>query len=194
MAVPGVVSDAVKIQCVCGGVVEFAPQALGRVIRCPHCRRYLRPALQFLLMDQSLAPNLTAQCTCGRFIVAEPGMAGQRAHCNACKSHFILPQPVVRFNAEPVVRVPRKVLENQLKRPDAARQRVPVEMARLTSAAHAGRISLRPGEHICVNPNCGALLSARGNVCSKCGTNRLTGERYDVPGPARDPVGRWEEP
>jgi len=194
MALAGVLSQGVKIQCVCGGVVEFAPQVLGRVVRCRHCRRYLRAALQFLLVDQSLAPNLTAQCTCGHFIVEQPGMAGQRARCDVCKSHFILPQPVVKLNGEAVVRVPRKALENQLRRTEGGRQRLPAEMARLKSAAHAGRISLRPGEYICVNPDCGALLSVRANVCSKCGTNRLTGERYEAPGPGRDPVGRWEEP
>ena len=185
--------DAVRIQCVCGKEVCLEPQLLGRVVQCPHCRSYLRAALQFLLMDRSRAPNLTAQCVCGHFIVADADKVGKPARCKVCKNHLMMPQPAVRSGVDPVVRVPRKVLESRMARQQVG-QRAPAGMVRLQSAAHSGRISLRPGEHICVYPECGALLSARANVCPKCGTNRLTGQVYMGLGPAADPLGRWEEP
>lgn len=187
-----VAQESVRMWCVCGKPIQFEGRFLGRIMTCPYCGRYFRPALQFLLADQTQAPNLTAQCTCGHFIVEDTDKAGKRARCKVCKSDLLLPGPAVKFNVDELVRVPRKALKNQLKRVDAERE--PAEMTRLKSATHAGRISFRPGEHICVNANCGALLAVRANVCPKCGTNRLTGERYVGPGPARDPAGKWEEP
>jgi len=186
--------ELVRMWCVCGKPIQFEGRFLGRIITCPYCGRYFRPALQFLLADQGRAPNLTAQCTCGHFIVEGTDKAGKRARCKVCKSHLLLPGPTVKFNVDQVVRVPRKALKSQLKRVDADRERAPAETARLASATHAGRISLRPGEHICVNPNCGALLPVRANVCPKCGTNRVTAERYVGPGPSRDPAAKWEAP
>ncbi len=184
-------SGIVRIWCVCGGEIEFEPRVLGRIIPCRHCGRYLRPALQFVLVDTSLAPNVTAQCTCGHFIVDDPGKAGKRSRCKVCRTHLMMPEPAVRYGVEQVVRVPRRVLQKQMKRSQIGRQRVPKDMSRLRSAAHAGRISLGPGEHICTNEECGALLGVRANVCPKCGTNRLTGERYDGVGPSSDPRGNW---
>ncbi len=188
--------ECIRMWCVCGKPIRFEGNLLGQVMACPYCGRYLRPALQFLFADQSLAPNLTAQCTCGHFIVEDISQAGKPARCKVCKSHFLLPGPVVKFNVDALVRVPRKALRGQPKRVEAERQkdRAPAEVTRLQTATHAGRISLHPGEHICVNPECGALLGVRANVCPKCGTNRLTGERYDAAGPAQDPAGEWEEP
>lgn len=186
--------EAVTIQCVCGGVVEFDPQLLGRIIPCRHCGRYLRPALQFMMAEREVAPNLTAQCTtCGHFIVEDVGRIGRRIRCKVCKSQLVMPQPVVKFDTARFVRVPRKALQANVKKAPTEFSQTRIEMARLRSAAHAGRISLRPGEHICVNPHCGALLGVRAIVCPKCATNRLTGERYEGPGPAGDPVGTWRE-
>jgi hypothetical protein len=193
MARRTVTRGTVGIRCMCGGTVEFEQELLGRVFRCPHCGRYLRPALQFLLVDREIAPNLTAQCTCGHFIVEDPSRAGKRIRCKACRMHLLMPHPVVSVGVEPVARVSRKVLRDRMRRSDMERQRVPAEMERLQHATHAGRVSLRPGESICVNPGCGALLSLRANVCSKCGTNRITGRRYTGPGPAGDPTGRWQQ-
>ena len=184
----------VRISCVCGGEIVLEPQVLGRIIPCRHCGRYLRPALQFLLVDSALAPNLTAQCTCGHFIVESPNKAGKRARCKVCKSHFIMPEPATKYGVEQVVRVPRKVLQSRMKRDRASRGRAPKGMSRLNSAAHAGRISLGPGEHICVNEECGALLGVRANVCPRCGTNRLTGQYYEPRGPSADPKGKWIRP
>ncbi len=183
----------VRIDCVCGGEVRLDPHLLGHVIPCPHCGRYLRPALQFLLVDQSLAPNLTVQCTCGRFLVDSPDKVGKRVRCKMCKSHLMMPQPVVKFNREGIVRVPRKVLQNQLTRAQQRQERAPKELTRLESAAHRGRITLGPGEHICANPECGALLRPNAIVCHRCGVNRLSGQRYHGKGPDEDPVGDWRE-
>jgi len=185
--------EVVRITCPCGEEVRFEAQLLGRVIPCPHCHRYLRPALQFLLVDKSAAPNLTVQCTCGRFVVQPPSKVGKMVRCRACKSHLLMPQPVIKFNTEGCVRVPRKVLQAQLTRTQRSLERTPKEMTRLESAAHAGRITLGPGEHICVNAKCGALMRAHAIVCPKCGTNRLTGRRYTGPGPEGDPQGKWKQ-
>ena len=188
-----VTQGAVKIRCACGGPVEFEQELLGHVLRCPHCRRYLRPALQFLLLDKALAPNLTAQCTCGHFIVEDVSKAGKRVRCSVCRTHLLMPQPAANPGGQRVARVPRRILRERMRKTHLERQRVPAEMARLRSATHSGRITLRPGEHICVNPECGALLAMRANVCPKCGTNRITGRRYVGPGPGSDPLGTWEQ-
>jgi hypothetical protein len=187
-------SDVVTIQCICGAVLEIEPQRLGMTTQCQECKRYLRPALQFLLVDRADAHNLTAQCACGHFIVDAPDRTGKRSRCKVCRSHLIMPQPVVKFTTDTIVRVPRKALQRRMKRAQVGRQRAPVEMPRLKSAAHTGRVTLRPGEHICINDDCGALLGVRANVCPRCATNRLTGAAYIGPGPDRDPLGHWQEP
>ncbi len=185
--------ECAEVQCICGKVVRLEPELMGRIIPCRHCGRYLRPALQFLMADQDYAPNITAQCTCGHFVVAPADAAGKRARCKVCRTHLIMPRPVMKFDTEPFVRVPRKVLQSSLRRDEGARDRASEEMGRLKTAAHAGRITLGPGQRICVNPDCGALLPMRAGVCPKCGTNRITGERYEGPGPEADPSGRWHE-
>lgn len=194
MADPIPQGELITLQCLCGEVLEVEPQRLGKTTQCANCKRYLRPALQFLLVDRADAHNLTAQCACGHFIVDEPSKTGKRSRCKICRSHLIMPQPVVKFTTETIVRVPRKALQKRMKRVEVGRQRAPVEMPRLKSAAHRGRVTLRPGEHICVNEDCGALLGARANVCPRCATNRLTGIAYLGPGPGRDPLGTWQEP
>jgi hypothetical protein len=191
MAADQAVEDRVELECVCGGAVRLEPELLGRVVPCRHCGRYLRPALQFMLADQEYAPNLAAQCTCGHFVVAPPDAGGKRVRCKVCRTHVIMPRPVVKFDVEPFVRVPRKVLQGSLRREEGARERASEEMGRLTTAAHAGRITLGPGQRICVNPDCGALLPMRAAVCPQCGTNRITGERYEGPGPEADPSSKW---
>jgi len=193
MARATVPKGAVVVQCVCGEDVEFDAQKLGRIIRCPHCQRYIRPALQFLLIDQALAPNLTVQCNCGRFVVTEARRAGKTVRCPGCRSHLKLPAPAIKFGAERVVRVPRKVLERQLRQ--VLKKPLPRPLLRpgMRGAAHLGRITLHPGEHICINEDCGALLRAGANVCPRCGTNRLTGEAYKGAGPEADPVGKWKQ-
>jgi hypothetical protein len=185
-------AQTVRIDCPCGEEIRFDAHLLNRIIQCRHCRRYLRPALQFMLVDRSLAPNLTVQCTCGRFIVQPSDKVGKRVRCKVCKNHLMMPQPVVKFNVEGFVRIPRKVLQNQLTKVQRQKERAPKEMTRLQSAGHAGRITLGPGEHICVNLRCGALMRARATVCPKCGTNRITGRRYEGSGPEGDPRGKWK--
>jgi len=186
-------AQTVKITCPCGGEVQFDAHLLGRIIPCRHCGRYLRPALHFLLIDTSIAPNLTVQCTCGRFVVESASKVGKRVRCDACKRYLMMPQPVVKFNTEGVVRVPRRVLYNQLAKVQRRQERAGKEMTRLESAGHRGRITLGPGEHICVNLKCGALMRAHAIVCPKCGTNRFTGKKYEGVGPAGDPRGEWSE-
>jgi ribosomal protein L40E len=171
----------------------FEAPLLGRIIQCPHCRRHLRPGLQFVMADRKLAPNLTVQCSCGHFVVERADRTGKQVTCAVCRKRLAMPEPVADFAEDCVVRVPRKALENQLRRVRPQKKRVSDEITRLTSAARSGRISLRPGEHICANPECGALLGPGANVCPKCGTNRLTGERYEGPGPEKDPRGKWRE-
>ncbi|MFO7957252.1 MAG: hypothetical protein R6X33_09145 [Candidatus Brocadiia bacterium] len=193
MAKATVPKNTVSLQCPCGAELLIEANLLGRDFRCPECERYIRASLQFVLADRSLAPNLTVQCTCGHFVIEEPDRAGKKARCPVCKKNLIMPQPVVKFDSPGFVRVPKKALERQLKRVKSSKKRSTKEMTRLESAAHSGRISLRPGEHICPNMECGALLRAGANVCSECGTNRLTGKRYDAEGPEEDPVGKWKE-
>jgi len=189
----GQFEDAVVFSCICGGQIALKPELLGVPISCPHCHRFLRAGLRFLLVDQDRAPNLTVQCRCGHFVVAPPTSMGKRQRCKVCRRDLIMPQPVVKFNTNGVVRVPKRVLENQLKKPGDRKRGTSKAMTKLESASHSGRISLRPGEHICVNLECGALLPARANVCPKCGTNRLTGETYAGPGPESDPAAKWKE-
>ncbi len=189
----GQITEVVEFPCICGERLNIALEVLGRSFPCPHCRTLLRPALQFLLVDQKHAPNLTVQCTCGHFVVKRATDVGQRAECAVCGRHLILPQPVIKFNTNGVVRVRRKVLENQLRKAKMQRQRSPKEMTRLEIASHHGRITLRPGEHICMNMNCGALLGPSSIICCKCGTNRLTSRAYHGPGPDGDPKSAWKQ-
>ncbi len=184
-----------RLHCVCGGEISVQAQLLGRIIPCRHCGRHLRPALQFLMVDREFAPNLTVQCTCGHFIVGRADRSGRRAKCAVCSKEVILPQPVMRPARGVASRVPKRVLENQLLR---VRRRRPAggksqEITRLETAARSGRVDLRPGEHICLNPECGALLGPGASVCPRCGTNRMTGERYEGPGPDADPVSEWKQ-
>jgi hypothetical protein len=193
MAEATVPQNAVEFTCPCGEELTIEARLLSRIFPCPSCGRYLRPALHFLLVDKELAPNLTVQCGCGHFVVEKANRTGKRARCAVCKGNLMMPQPVVKFGSDGVIRVPRKVLENQLRRVGSRSEQRSKDITRLETAAQRGRISLRPGEHICVNADCGALLSPGANVCTKCGTNRLTGEAYVGPGPAKDPQGRWKE-
>ena len=193
MAETTIPENVIQFNCPCGEELQIEPRLLGRIISCRHCGRYLRPALQFLLVDKALAPNLTVQCGCGHFLVEKANRMGKRARCPVCKNHLMMPQPVVKFGSDGVIRVPRKVLENQLRGPTVRQARKSKEVTRLETAATRGRISLRPGEHICINPGCGSLMSPGANVCPKCGTNRLTGEAYVGPGPSKDPRGKWKE-
>ncbi len=193
MAEVTVPRSVVKFLCCCGKPMLLDAHALGKVVRCGGCGRYLRPALQFLLADKDRAPNLTVQCSCGHFVVHKADSSGKQVRCPICRKHLLMPQPVVKFDSPGVVRVPRKVLENQLKQVQFRRQRSAKEMTRLETAALSGRISLRPGEHICVNPDCGALLRAGANVCTKCTTNRLTQAVCEAVGPSGDPKGKWQD-
>ena len=193
MVATTVPQNVIKFACPCGEELTIEARLLGRIIPCAHCGRYLRPALQFLLVDKDLAPNLTVQCGCGHFVVEKANRIGKRARCPVCKGNLMMPQPVVKFGSDGVIRVPRKVLENQLRRVSTRPEQRSKEITRLETAAVSGHVSLRPGEHICVNTNCGAMLSPGANVCPKCGTNRLTGQAYVGPGPEKDPLGKWKE-
>jgi hypothetical protein len=186
-------NGAVVFECPCGKEVNLEPEDLGKVLRCESCDRYLRPSLRFLLMDRDLAPNLTVQCKCGHFVVQRTSATGKRAQCKVCKRHLMMPQPVIKFDSPGVLRVPKKVLKNQLRKAKQKKKKSTKMATAMESAGHAGRITLRPGEHICVNLNCGALLPPEANVCPKCGTNRRTGRLYTGSGPEGDPVGKWKQ-
>jgi hypothetical protein len=144
-------------------------------------------------MDREIAPNLTVQCKCGHFVVQPPGSTGKRAQCAVCKRHLMMPQPVIKFGSPGVLRVPKKVLHNQLRKSKQRKKKASKVGTAVERAGHTGRITLRPGEHICVNLSCGALLPPEANVCPKCGTNRRTGRLYSGPGPDGDPVGKWKQ-
>jgi len=184
----------VRFDCVCGQELKVRPEQMGKSVRCPECRRYLRPALHYLLVDPEFAPNLTVQCICGRFVVQKPSKVGKTVVCPACKQRLRLPEPVYREDSGGVIRVPPAVLKKQRRRFDERMRGRDEKLGRLRSAFHAGTIRLRPGENICVNPDCDALLPAGANVCMRCGTNFTTGLYYEGPGPEADPVGRWKAP
>jgi len=192
----GVTSEdgAVRLRCRCGAELRLSPQVLGRVFPCAHCGRYLRPALQFFLMERSIAPNLTALCTCGRFIVERVDRAGKVGRCKVCGRRVTLPLPVERSDGRRAVRVPRKALEAQLKRVRGRRQAAGTRgtISRLRRAGHRGLVSLRPGQEVCSNPRCSIPLPPGGNVCPRCGFNIRSGERYGGVGPERDPRGKWK--
>lgn len=103
-----------------------------------------------------------------------------------------MPQPVIRFNSDGCVRVPRRVLQNQLQKIRKKWQRDARGVGGPRMTPGVGRPALRAGEHACLNEECAARLPPGANVCAMCGTNRLTGEDYVGPGPAGDPVGKWK--
>jgi len=142
---------AIHIRCVCGEELRLSPELLGRVLVCPHCKRYLRTALQFLLVEQEAAPNLTAVCTCGRFIIEKASSAGKTVTCKMCGQRVVLPMPLQRRDDARVVRIPPQALEKQLSRARGRRkaQETPqAEAERIKTAGFAGRISLRPGQEV----------------------------------------------
>jgi len=186
---------AIRFKCVCEQELRIDPEILGRAFSCPHCGRHLRVGLQFMLVDQQYAPNLAAVCTCGRFIVEGANMAGKRAKCKMCGQQMVLPKPVNRKGAATVVRVPASVLRKQLKR---VRGKSPQpealggEISRIHKAGHRGRISLRPGQQVCINAKCSIPLPPGANVCARCGVNMRTGVRYEGSLPEDEPVGKWK--
>jgi hypothetical protein len=105
-----------------------------------------------------------------------------------------MPDAVYREGSGGVIRVPPWVLKKQHRRSGAGKRGRSDRLERLRSASHAGTITLRPGEHICVNLQCGALLRHGANVCTRCGTNFTTGLYYEGPGPNADPTGKWRPP
>jgi len=185
---------AIRLKCVCEEELRIEPELLGRLFRCPKCGRLLRISLRFMLAQQELAPNLAAVCTCGRFIVAEADKAGKKVKCKVCGQQMVLPKPVERKDAAPIVRVPASVLQKQLRRVRGKRpqEKVGGEISRMQKAGHSGRISLRPGQQVCMNPKCSIPLPPGANVCARCGVNMKTGVRYDGYGPEEDPVGKWK--
>jgi DNA-directed RNA polymerase subunit RPC12/RpoP len=190
---------AIRFKCVCDQELRIEPELLGRVFECPYCKRHLRVGLQFLLVDERLAPNLAAICTCGRFIVEEADRAGKRVKCKMCGQQMILPKPVEREGSPPVVRVPPSVLRKQVARvrgEKPAGASAPAEaggqISRLQKAGHSGRISLRPGQEVCKNPKCSIPLPLGALVCARCGVNLKTGVRYEGLGPEHEPMGRWK--
>jgi len=182
---------AISVECACGERLKIVPDLLGRVLSCPHCGRRLRVALRFLLMAGEMAPNITIQCTCGRFIIESTNKAGKRVTCGVCGQRFVLPKPVLREGHGKVVRVPQATLRRQLRTVQREPQVELGEPERLERAVWAGNVSLKPGESVCVNPHCGALLPGGANVCARCGTNVRTGRSCKAPGPRADPRGRW---
>lgn len=182
----------IRLKCVCDQELNIDPELLGRILQCPYCRRYLRPALQFLMADQRLAPNMTVLCTCGRFTVQPTSMAGKKGRCTACGQKIMLPAPVEREGAQRIVRVPPRVLQRQLRRVQGEHRRLGGDAQRLHIAGHRGRISLRPGQKVCANPECRYPLPAGGNVCPHCGTNVISGVAYKGQGPEQDPRGKWK--
>jgi hypothetical protein len=190
--------SAVRIRCVCGREIAISSELLGRIFPCPYCGRYLRAALQFLMMDKDLAPNLTAVCTCGRFIVERPRRAGKKAKCRMCGRRVMLPKPVQTEGPAGPRRVSPAALEKQLKRARGKRrrrfnQRRPQAAKQLRRRAVAERSSLKPGQTLCPNEECGIPLPSTANVCPRCAINLKAEERYEARGPEDDPVGRWKE-
>ena len=184
--------SALRVKCVCERELRIAPELLGRVFRCPHCRRSLRVGLQFLLADEPLAPNITVLCPCGRFVVAPVRMAGRAVPCKACGQHLLLPEPVERPGGPRLVRVPPHMLERHLRLMRGKEEPDDPAASRLASAGHRGRISLRPGQQLCVNAECAVLVPRGSNVCLLCGTNQKSRTFYEGPGPERDPKGKWK--
>ncbi|MDP6107157.1 MAG: hypothetical protein QGI33_01835 [Candidatus Brocadiia bacterium] len=183
--------ELIRLNCACGGELQLDPEVLGHVVTCPHCKRFLRPALQFLLIDDEFAPNITVPCPCGRFIVEDVGRAGRPAQCKACRRKLVLPAAVDRPNAPSVVRVTPQALKAQLRRGPGESRGGGAKTSRLKGTGRATAVALRPGQQHCVGPGCGATLPAGANVCALCGTNVKTGIAYDGRGPEEDPRGKW---
>lgn len=194
MAQPTSSQGIVRLECVCGGEVLLDPELLGRIVPCPHCGRLLRAALQFLLVDETIAPNITVPCPCGRFIVAQTSQAGKEVTCRACGRKLTVPRPVERANARRVVRVPPDVLKKQLRRGRAKARGSGGPRSRRGTAGAAKTVSLKPGQQVCANPECGSPLPIGANVCFACGTNVKTGLAYEGRGPEGDPAGKWHAP
>jgi hypothetical protein len=177
----------ITFDCPCGEEISISPEQLGKEMHCDHCDRLLRPALRFYYMERDLAPNFTALCMCGYFVVQPPDSSGKIAQCPVCKRYLKIPEPFHKQGVPSVRRVRRKVLQEQMRK-IKHEERAPAK-----PSSQVGRITLRPGEAICVNLSCGAFLPAKANVCPKCGTNRRTSRLYTGPGPEGDPVGKWKE-
>ena len=185
----------IRVECLCEHELTLSPEKLGKLIACPNCGRYLRPALHFAMMEPPLAENLTVLCTCGRLVVTKPSKVGKTATCRACKQRLALPNYVYRASENGVVPISPRTLKRRMGQSSSEeRQQDEGALGRLATAAQAGRIRLRPGENICSNPKCGALLAPGAIVCPKCGTNFLTGSSYTGAGPEDDPVGKWKGP
>ena len=148
-----------------------------------------------MMVEQEMAPNLTAVCTCGRFIVAKGRKAGKKVKCAMCGRRVVLPKPVEKEGRREPTRISPRALEKQLKR---ARGRSKKRRSTSTGAAkavgrHAAqRFSLKPGQEVCTNPDCRLPLPAGSNVCPRCKQNIISGVRYESPGPENDPTGRWK--
>jgi len=180
--------ELVRLRCICGHTMQISPELLGRVFTCPSCSRSLRTALQFILADESIAPNITVACPCGRFVVEEIRRVGKQVQCRACGRKLILPRPVDKPGAPAVVRVPPEALKSQLRRTQTARRRSGDEVG---ASGGSGATALLPGQKACANPECRAPMSKDANICAKCGTNFKTGVAYEGRGPEDDPVGKW---
>ena len=184
-------NGAIHFKCVCGGELQIEPELLGRVFSCTHCGRYLRAGLQFLMADEEIAPNLTGICTCGRFMVERVARVGKVAKCPVCGQRMTLPKAVDRPGADRVVRVQPGMLVKQLARLRGKR-RQRRQPQRIDEIAIEGRVSLRPGQQVCANSQCGCPLPLGANVCARCGVNVKTGVAYLGPGPERDPKAKWK--
>jgi len=178
--------SAVELDCLCGQRLKLEPGLLGRLMHCPHCGRLLRVALQFLLVSEERARNLTALCACGRLIVTGKEMSGRAVTCRACGRRVVMPRPVVRPGAGEVLRISPQALQRQMNRMRGRLRRGRPPGAGMTVAG--------PGQRACVNTACGYPLARAANVCPRCGTNQTTGVCYVGRGPERDPKGRWKRP
>jgi len=185
----------IRVECLCGYELSMPPEKLGKLVSCPNCSRYLRPALHFAMVEPAMADNMTVLCTCGRLVSTKPSKVGKTATCKACKQRLALPNYVYRYSENGVVPISPKSLKKRMGQSSSdERKEEEGALGRLATAAQAGRITLRPGENICSNPKCGALLAPGALVCPKCGTNFLTGSRYTGAGPEEDPHGKWKGP
>lgn len=186
--------NAIVFYCKCGEKVEIAREMLGHIFPCPACGRNLRVALQFLMLGQKVAPNLTAVCTCGRFIVAKPKKAGKKATCKMCGRRVALPRPIHDKKGRGPTRIHPRALGKQLRK---ARKRAQKEGKReptrqRSTKSRASHFSLKPGQEVCKNEDCKMPLPPGANVCPSCYLNQTTLTRYESPGPQNDPEGSWE--
>lgn len=187
-------NNTLTLNCVCGYEVEIAREMLGHIFPCPDCGRNLRVSLQFLMVDRSVAPNLTAVCTCGRFIVAKVRKAGKKTTCQMCGRRVALPKSVKVESRRGPARIHPKALEKQLKkaRSGAKRERQGGRARERPVSSRPGNFSLKPGQEVCRNEDCKMPLPPGANICPRCYLNQATGGRYESPGPENDPVGSWK--